>query len=181
VGSLHPLQSFAAPALAENPFAGIVMTGEGDAAALDAARRVAAALEAEFVGIATATKTLYHAAAVVASNYLVALLGVAADMLATCGLPQSEALRVLLPLVRGTLHNIERVGVPQALTGPIERGDHDTVRRHCRDMVRLRPDLLDLYRQLGAYTLKLAAAKGGLDAASQAALQALLSPPIQSS
>ena len=92
-GSLHPLQSFAAPVLAHNPFKGIVLAAEGDDTALALCREVAGALEAEFLTLETDNKVLYHAAAVVASNYLVTLLAVATRLLEGSGIPSEAASR----------------------------------------------------------------------------------------
>jgi predicted short-subunit dehydrogenase-like oxidoreductase (DUF2520 family) len=173
-GSLHPLQSFAAPAFPHNPFQGIVMAGEGDAASVALGREIATQLGADFLRIETANKTLYHASAVVASNYLVALLAAAARLLEGSGIAPEATLKVLLPLVRGTLQNIEKQGLSEALTGPIARGDHATVAAHCRKIEESMPDLLPLYRLLGAHTLPLARARGGLDDAAVRALTSLL-------
>ncbi len=173
-GSLHPLQSFAAPVIDRNPFQGIVMAGEGDPPAVVLAHDLADRLQARFIGLPAGTKTLYHAAAVVASNYLVTLMGGAVEMLSACGLAEREAFGVLEPLVRGTLANIERLGVPEALTGPIVRGDAATVGRHCRDLADQKPALLRFYRILGEYTLALAEERGALETGQRAALRALL-------
>ena len=174
-GSLHPLQSFAAPVFPRNPFQGIVMAGEGEAAAMAVAREIAESLGAEFLPIRTEHKTLYHAGAVVASNYLVTLMAVAARLLAGSGIASGAVLKVLLPLVRGTLDNIAKQGIAEALTGPIARGDTETVALHCRKIEEALPDLRPLYGLLGTHTLPLAEARGGLDADTARALAALLS------
>ena len=175
-GSLHPLQSFASPAFPRNPFKGIVMAGEGEAEALTVARKIAEGLGADFLPLQTEHKTLYHAAAVVASNYLVTLVSVAARLLEGSGIAPEAALKVLLPLVRGTLDNVARLGIAEALTGPIARGDTETVALHCRKIQEVLPDLRPLYGLLGAHTLPLAQARGGLDAAVARELAALLVP-----
>ena len=174
IGSLHPLQSFAAPDSDPNPFEGIVLAGEGDPSALALAEDLAGRFEARFIRLPAGTKSLYHAAAVVASNYLVTLMGVALEMLAVCGLSGRDAFAVLEPLTRGTLKNIGRLGIPEALTGPIARGDAATIERHCRDLAVQRPELLRFYRLLGEQTLELAKARGEIDAAAIEALQSLL-------
>jgi predicted short-subunit dehydrogenase-like oxidoreductase (DUF2520 family) len=176
-GSLHPLQSFAAPVLDHNPFQGIVMAAEGDDTALALCREMAVALSAEFLTLETENKALYHAAAVVASNYLVTLLSVATRLLEGSGIAPEAALKVLLPLVRGTLQNITERGIPQALTGPIARGDQATVATHCRKIEQSLPDLLPFYRLMGAHTLPLAMAQSDLDQKALRALTALLTAP----
>ena len=173
-GSLHPLQSFAAPTFPDNPFRGVVMAAEGDAAALAMARKIAGGLKAEYLPIETENKTLYHAAAVVASNYLVTLLHSASKLLAGSGIASDAALHVLLPLVRGTLGNIEKQGIVKALTGPIARGDQETVAVHSRRIGQVMPDELPLYRLLGRHTLPLAAQRGDVDAETLRALEDIL-------
>lgn len=173
-GSLHPLQSFAAPVLAHNPFQGIIMAAEGEDRALGVCREAAGALGAELITLETENKALYHAAAVVASNYLVTLLAVAVRLLEGSGIAPEAGLKVLLPLVRGTLQNVEERGIPQALTGPIARGDRETVASHCRKIGQSLPDVLPFYRLMGTHTLPLAEAQGGLDPEALRALTALL-------
>ena len=176
-GSLHPLQSFAAPTFPENPFRGIIMAGEGDDEALALAREMASGLQAEFLSIETENKTLYHAAAVVASNYLVTLLAASMQLLESSGIAPEATLKVLLPLVRGTLNNIEKRGIVEALTGPIVRGDRGTVEAHCHKIRQTLPDLLPFYQLLGTLTLPLAEASGDADAAQLRDLAALLKKP----
>jgi predicted short-subunit dehydrogenase-like oxidoreductase (DUF2520 family) len=172
-GSMHPLQSFAA-AGGENPFSGIKAAVEGDAAAVEAARQAALDLGAEPISIRTEGKTLYHAAAVVASNYLVTLMGLSFELLEKAGVSRSEAFDVLKPLVRGTLNNIENVGIPDALTGPIARGDADTVADHLEAMGRESQEVLDIYRRLGLETVDIALEKGGISKADAEKLRNLL-------
>ncbi len=73
---------------------------------------------------------MYHAGAAVASNYLVAVLDFAVMIYEALGMRRDEAVKAIIPLVRGTVNNVERVGVPDALTGPIARGDVETVEGH---------------------------------------------------
>jgi len=171
------LQSFAAPTFPDNPFRGIIMAGEGDDTARALAGEIASGLKAVFLAIETENKTLYHAAAVVASNYLVTLLAVSTQLLEGSGIAPEATLKVLLPLVRGTLNNIEKRGVAEALTGPIARGDTGTVESHCRKIRQTLPDLLPFYQLLGTYTLPLVTAGGDVDAVKLHDLTSLLKSP----
>ena len=170
IGSMHPLQSFAA-VTEENPFVGIKMAIEGEAGAVAQAWKMAEALGADPISIRTEGKTLYHAAAVVASNYLVTLLRLSFDLLKASGVPESEAYGVLKPLIGGTLKNVEQVGIPEALTGPVARGDVATVADHLAAIRKLSPEAADLYTRLGLATIDIATAKGTL---SQAAADELI-------
>jgi predicted short-subunit dehydrogenase-like oxidoreductase (DUF2520 family) len=160
VGSMHPLQSFASVEPGANPFKDIIISIEGDRQAVSAALQISLLLSATAVKIRTEAKVLYHASAVVASNYLVTLMDLAISLLKTAGVPDKEAQQMLLPLMDGTMANIKRVGVPDALTGPIERGDAMTVQRHVVALKEGAPDILALYQVLGGQTIKVAQKKG---------------------
>ncbi|HSJ15585.1 MAG TPA: Rossmann-like and DUF2520 domain-containing protein [Longimicrobiales bacterium] len=156
-GSLHPLQAVADPWLAGERLHGITFALAGEPAAIAAGRRIASALAGTTLVIAPALRPLYHAAAVLASNYLVAVVGAAVRVLVQAGVPEEEALPALLPLLRGTLENVAQLGVPAALTGPIARGDADTLRLH---LARLSARERTLYCALGLELLELARAAG---------------------
>ncbi|MEE8399651.1 MAG: Rossmann-like and DUF2520 domain-containing protein [Desulfobacterales bacterium] len=162
IGSMHPLQSIASIKSESNPFEGIIVSVEGEDRAVETARQIATDLGATSYTIRTEAKMLYHAAAVVASNYLVALLGLSFKLIGKAGIPDTDAYSVLQPLIGGTLGNIEKVGIPAALTGPISRGDVDTVAQHIEAMKAQTPELLSLYRTLGTATIDIARAAGTL-------------------
>ncbi|MBI5590237.1 MAG: DUF2520 domain-containing protein [Deltaproteobacteria bacterium] len=152
IGSMHPLQSFATVDISRNPFQGIRVAIEGDPKAVSTAVRMAEDLEAHPLRIITEGKPLYHAAAVVASNFLVTLMGVAFRFIQQAGVPPEEAFSVLKPLIEGTLGNIERGGVHQALTGPVVRGDIQTVETHVQAIADTMPEFLPFYKCLVHYT-----------------------------
>lgn len=178
VGSLHPLQSIAAPGGKENPFQGVVFSVEGDPRATALGSGIAADLGGSTVSIRTDAKTLYHAAAVVASNYLVTLLAESCRLLGEAGMSEKDAIRVLMPLVRGTLTNIEVEGPGAALTGPVIRGDLETVKAHLTAMAADMPESAALYRTLGQYTVDLALRSGKLNESAGTAMRDLLSDAI---
>jgi len=163
VGSIHPLQSFAPyePGQA-SPFEGINISVEGDPDAVSQGKDIAAALGAQAFAIPTESKTLYHASAVVASNYLVTLVRFALTLLMETGLREDVAFEILSPLIQGTLRNIGSRGCTLALTGPVARGDHETVSRHIADIDEKIPEFSALYRLLGTHTLDIAGAGEGL-------------------
>jgi predicted short-subunit dehydrogenase-like oxidoreductase (DUF2520 family) len=156
-GSLHPLQAFAPyePGAA-SPFEGINMSIEGTARALALGRDVVAALKARPFTIPTDAKTLYHAAAVVASNYLVTVEHFALTLLGRAGLAPDRAFEILEPLIQGTVRNIASRGSVDALTGPVVRGDETIITRHLADIDQKMPEFADLYRLLGRHTLEIA-------------------------
>jgi predicted short-subunit dehydrogenase-like oxidoreductase (DUF2520 family) len=107
-------------------------------------------------------KVLYHAAAVIACNYLVTLTKLATDLWQTFGISTEEATQALLPLIQGTVDNLRNIGLPGCLTGPVARGDLGTIRKHLDALEARSPDLLSTYRELGRQTVPIAQAKGGV-------------------
>ncbi|GAA5527740.1 Rossmann-like and DUF2520 domain-containing protein [Herpetosiphon gulosus] len=91
-------------------------------------------------------KVLYHSAAVLSANYAIMLAARAVDLLQLCGWSGQEALQALVPLLRDNVENLARVGLPQALTGPLARGDYGTVERHLQALDANAPDIASLYR-----------------------------------
>lgn len=170
LGSFHPLQTVADPASAPRRLAGACAGVEGDARAIEAGERLARLLGMRPVRIAAAAKPLYHAAAVIAGNYPAALASVAERLARAAGIAPELAGSMYLPLIAGAAENLLAVGPGQALTGPVRRGDLETLRRH---LAALPPDLLPLYRVLGLEAVQLAAAHG-LDEASAAAVRRVL-------
>jgi predicted short-subunit dehydrogenase-like oxidoreductase (DUF2520 family) len=140
--SMHPLQTFTTergPEQIDGAWAAV--TGE-DEAAREAAAWLATTLGLRPFVLADDRRALYHAGAVMASNYLVTLYRAAARALEAAGAPPEA----LLPLMTRTIEN------RFALTGPIARGDWETVQRHLDVLARELPDLLPLYRVLAEAT-----------------------------
>jgi predicted short-subunit dehydrogenase-like oxidoreductase (DUF2520 family) len=165
-GSIHPLQSFASAEYRTNPFQGIIVSIEGEDPAVKIAKTIAADLGGTAVTLLTEAKTLYHASAVAASNYLVTLIDLAVQLIEKAGIDRQDAFNLLKPLIEGTLSNIEKVGVRKALTGPIARGDVKTVKKHMEEIGFKRPDLLALYKVLAFYTIDIAAAENTVSESS---------------
>lgn len=129
VASVHPVRSFADAAAVAQDFAGTFCGVEGDAAALAQLASVLAAIGARVVEIDAAAKTVYHAAAVFASNYLVTVVDAALRAYEAAGVPADVARELARPLATETLANVFRLGPEAALSGPIARGDMQTVAR----------------------------------------------------
>jgi predicted short-subunit dehydrogenase-like oxidoreductase (DUF2520 family) len=129
VASVHPVRSFADPAAVAADFAGTFCGVEGDAAALAQLAPVLAAIGAKMVVIDASAKTVYHAAAVFASNYLVTVVDAALRAYQAAGIPLEVARELARPLATETLANVFRLGPEAALSGPIARGDLQTVAR----------------------------------------------------
>src|SRR5205807_10285054 len=140
--SLHPLMTVT-PAGAEFAGAGAAIDGS-TARALALARELASALGMRPVRIAPADRALYHAAASIASNFLVTLEAAAERLAAEAGLER----RLLVPLVRAAVENWAELGGERALTGPVARGDEATVARQREAVERRAPELVELFDAL---------------------------------
>ncbi len=163
VGVLHPLQTFASVEQAMENIPGSTFAIEAEEPLLNILKDMAITLEGHWVELKANDKVLYHAAAVMACNYLVTIVKMATDLWQTFNIPSNQATQALLPLIRGTTHNIDTVGIPQCLTGPIARGDTGTIRKHLEAMQQRAPTILSAYRELGLQTIPIALAKGRID------------------
>jgi len=127
--SVHPVRSFADPDAVAAAFAGTWCGVEGDAQALALLAPAFEAIGARLVTIDAAAKTVYHAASVFASNYLVTVLDAALRAYVAAGVPEEVARELAQPLARESLANVFRLGPAAALSGPVARGDFATVAR----------------------------------------------------
>jgi predicted short-subunit dehydrogenase-like oxidoreductase (DUF2520 family) len=164
---IHPLQSLASREQGVKTLPGSYFRIEADPEALGTAKEIVSALggiELVMPGWRSDKESaaLYHAGAVAVSNYFVALVDYGLKFYAALGADKKEALKAVLPLIRGTLHNIETLGIPDALTGPIMRGDVRTVRDHLDAMRRRAPELTGLYKEMARQTIQMARDRGSI-------------------
>jgi predicted short-subunit dehydrogenase-like oxidoreductase (DUF2520 family) len=177
VGAFHPLQTFASAQKAIENIPGSTFALEAEEPLLNTLKDMATALDGHWVELKASDKVLYHAAAVIACNYMVTLVKLATDLWQTFNVPPPKATKALLPLLRGTLNNIETIGIPQCLTGPIARGDIGTINKHLDALNQTAPHLLSTYRELGQQTIPIALAKGRINQEKAQELQAILEQP----
>jgi predicted short-subunit dehydrogenase-like oxidoreductase (DUF2520 family) len=167
-GSFHPLQSFPMVRPPE-AFRGITIGVDATSPVLlRRLRALARTLGARPRRVEDEERALYHAAAVYASNFVDVVVAEAVRMLGRIGWTQEESLVALLPLIDGAVSNIRRRGPVKALTGPIRRGDAETVGRHLAVM-----DRPDLYRMLALVALEIAQQAGLEPAAAERTRRAL--------
>lgn len=162
-GGFHPLQTFAGIDQAIENIPGSTFAIEADEPLLTTLKDMATALGGQWIELKSRDKVAYHAAAVFACNYLVTLVKLSTDLWETFHIPPEKATGALLPLLRGTLNNIETLGIPQCLTGPIARGDIGTISKHIQTLRKKAPSLLVPYTELGRQTIPIALAKGKID------------------
>lgn len=152
IGSFHPLK---AVTHGQDSFENVWFDIEGDSTAVILLNEIAKAFNANSFEISIEAKPLLHAAAVVSSNYLVTLIQIAVQIAEVGGIDSKTAHQVLLPLAESTLNNINEKGIEASLTGPIARGDVDTLTKH-QSVLKDQKSLLDIYNQLGELTVPLA-------------------------
>jgi predicted short-subunit dehydrogenase-like oxidoreductase (DUF2520 family) len=160
VGAFHPLQTFASVTHAIDNLPGSTFALEAECPLLEVLKAMAESLGGHWVVLTPGDKVLYHAAAVIACNYMVTLVKMATDLWGAFGIPTAEATQALLPLLRGIINNIENVGLPDCLTGPIARGDIGTISKHLDALQKRSPAVATTYRDLGLQTIPISLSKG---------------------
>ncbi len=161
--AIHPLQTFADSVMGVQNIPGSPFSIEGPEELIPLAEQLVKDMEGVPFRITSQQKPLYHAAACIASNYLVTLVDTAAQVMAGCGMEKREAFELLIPILRGTGRNLIALGPEQALTGPIARGDVRTVAKHLKSLKVMPEQLESIYRLMGKQTVEVARAKGTLD------------------
>jgi predicted short-subunit dehydrogenase-like oxidoreductase (DUF2520 family) len=162
-GALHPLQTIATPeqGVADLPGSYFGITASGPA--LDWAFEICGLLDGSALNIPPESRPLYHAAAVMASNYIMAMIDAAVILFKQSGVAEDQALAALAPMIRASVENTLAKGPVAALTGPIERGDQQTVASHLRALENagdLVPETVkDLYSSGGLHAAAIARRK----------------------
>jgi len=172
-GTLHPLQTVANPEEGVRVLPGVAFAIDGAPEAAAWAERLVALLGGLALHVPAATRPLYHAAAVVASNYMIALMSTAVMLMGEAGVDEATARQALEPLARTSLENALRLGPAAALTGPIARGDAETVRGHLVALAKTPATVESLYCAAGLATLDIARQRG-LAEAQAGAIEDLL-------
>ena len=157
VGSIHPLANLAHPVSGADRLGEVVFAVSGEADAVVRGRYLVSLLGARSIQIPVRARPAYHAAAVMASNYLATVLLGAARMLGPAGLSTEEALEALLPLAKGTLDDLVSLGGLRTLVGPVVRGDRETLALHMRS---LEGPERDLYAALGRELVRVCVEEG---------------------
>jgi predicted short-subunit dehydrogenase-like oxidoreductase (DUF2520 family) len=157
--AMHPLQTVTTPDQGLTALPGATFTITGSGAASEWAFGIAALLNGKALKISPEQRPLYHAAAVMANNYLVALIDAAVILMRESGIEEEQALSALAPLIRAGVENALRTGPLAALTGPIERGDDTTVAAHLRALSGAPESVKTLYRAAGLHAVEMARRK----------------------
>ena len=180
--SFHPLQTFA-PDTPPEAFEDIVIGVEGPPDAVAVGKVLARSLGATPLVLSAADKARYHSAAALASNGLVALMGVVEELLATADLGDDDSAAevgdIMAPLIEQTWVNLKDQSPESVLTGPVARGDRETVAAHLNALAEEVPHLLPLYASLSTEMVRLAVRGGQLSPDTAEALLSLLQTHLQ--
>ncbi len=151
IASMHPIQSFASVEGAVKNIPGSTFGVTAEEEIRDWAVQIIKDLGGVPFFVSDADRPLYHAAACMASNYLVVLMYMVEEIYKNVGLNRESAIKAFWPLVTGTINNIENRGTVQSLTGPISRGDIETVKKHIEAFRGRFPEFLDMYNIMGVF------------------------------
>lgn len=154
IASLHPIFSFSEPRRDVNNFRGTYCAFEGNKEALDRLLPVLNAIAAQVFSIEKKDKPLYHAASVMAANYVVTLSAMARDCYAKAGLEYKIAEKLTSALMSQALAKLQRLTPEEALTGPLQRADRETLKKHL-SVLHPFSELESVYKCLGKATLAL--------------------------
>lgn len=177
-GAMHPLQTLTVGVDPEASLRGIAYAVEAPSPLREALERLAVELGGWLLPLKAADRAIYHASAIAACGLVATLLKQAGDL--WNGVPglDGNGMRALLPLTRATLDNIERQGLPAALTGPAARGDVGVVRMHLDALAERAPAFRPLYAALSLALLPIARDKGTLAEPQEAQLRELLTASL---
>lgn len=155
-GVFHPGLTFADYKQAAKNIAGSTFDIEAEEPVLGTLKEMAEALESYWVIIKAEEKPAYHVAVEFTSLFVMLLFRMSADMMQVMGITKEQAIKAAHPMIRGTANNIEKLGISQPLTGPADRGDNDTIKKHIDGLINIYPDALPLYRELVRQNIKYA-------------------------
>lgn len=173
LGQAHPMISFASSRVFPELRGGHMLVS-GDPVAVRRARTLAKALGMVPREWHRVDRSGYHAAGGLVANGATALAAGGARLLVEAGVPESDVPRVLGPLLRSVAGNIEKLGLPEALTGPVRRGDSSAVEQHLERIAATAPDLIGLYLASAAAQLPLAQALGDAEPEAFEAVERVL-------
>jgi predicted short-subunit dehydrogenase-like oxidoreductase (DUF2520 family) len=173
-GGFHPLHMFGEPGESPDALSGCAVALAGPEALVEKLERLARSLGARPLRLPEGGRALYHVAANFSGAFVIALMQETIALWKKLGIAEGDALAALLPLLRGTVDNVERLGAAGGLGSAVARGDVGTIRRHLEVLAKEAPDSFELYRLLSLRTVPLALAKGSLKPETAKEIEALL-------
>ena len=152
--SMHPMYAFSDKFHSYEQFHTAYLTLEGDPEAVAVMKPMWEAIGHQVLTLKAEDKIKYHAAAAMASNEMLGLMQASLDILSECGFSEKDSMALLTPLVQGNIASMLKKGCVNALTGPVERGDAQTVRKHLQALEGSKAG--KIYQSLGSTMVELA-------------------------
>ena len=174
-GSLHPFQTFPTPDAGYRVLPGSAFAVDGDPLALAWAEDIVGRFQGLILRIPSESRAIYHAAAAMASNHLTAVVDAASGLLRLAGFSEGTVFRAIEPISRSALTNTFEQGPVLALTGPVERGDIQTVSRHLQALEIASESIQQLYRAASLQALDIAVRRG-IDSETAGEMRSILTP-----
>ena len=164
IASVHPIQTFNKISTKnEQLLNGIYFGVEGGKNALKIAGDLIKLLGSKYIVIPASKKYIYHIASIFASNYLVVISDIIAELTGSILSKKVSNTNIFLPIIKNTLSNIEKNGIEASLTGPIDRNDLVLIEKHIKDLKKNKKNILPLYSLLGKAAAEIAARKGSIN------------------
>ncbi len=164
IASFHPIQTFNTVSTKNDHLLQSIHFGiEGGKMAVKYLTETASKLKSSVLMIPASKKPLYHLASVIASNFLITNLAIMREILSKAGLKDADVYEVYKGIINNTFKNVKEFGIHNALTGPIERNDIETIGSHMEYLRKYLPDLENYYKEVSKMTSKVALKKGSLN------------------
>jgi predicted short-subunit dehydrogenase-like oxidoreductase (DUF2520 family) len=174
--SIHPASTFSSRSYLKDEFKGIWCALQGSEKALTRGRQMVRALKGKPFILPAEKKPLYHLALVFASNLFVGIEDISIELLTGCGMTKKAAKGLIFPLVSSTLKNIDAKGTRKALTGPVERGDIVTIKKHLTVLSKHQRAFEKTYLELSKHLAHMVEEKGELPKETIRDIRKLLKP-----
>ncbi len=174
VASIHPVQTFTGSQNDTYKLRNSYFAMEGNEATINILQKIIADIGGKSFVISPELKPFHHLACVLSSNYVITLMNLAVSLFEPIGLPKEQTKAILLPLMKNAVENISDQSLSSSLTGPISRGDIDTVQQHIELLKKHNKKLLTIYAQLGIETAQLARSQAVLSKSNLDKIESLL-------
>jgi len=176
LAALHPVRSLTGSSLTLDEFAGTACVAEGSDAALEALKPLVTSIGGAWLPVQAIDRGLYHASVSIISNITKAVAWKAQKWQRRAGLPEETARAVTHQLLQSTMTDLFRSGARQSITGPVVRGDTQTIEAHIAAIKAAHPEDVEIYRVLARTVLELAQERGDLDEKTMLRFRDLLGP-----
>jgi predicted short-subunit dehydrogenase-like oxidoreductase (DUF2520 family) len=174
VGVFHPGQMFADREKAIDNIQGATFDVEAEEPLLSTLKEIASALDGHWIEVKAGDRPVFHVAEEFTSLYMMLLARLSAKLMQALGISEKQSIQVNLPMMRATTSNFEAFGTSRALTGPVDRGDVETIKRHIDGLRKTYSSVLPLYRELALQNIPFALEHGSINQQQAEQIEAVL-------